>query len=232
MKRIFKVFIFLICSVCHGAIVVTSGLTEEFRIAKGQNVNGRVVVKNTGKTFETAFFYFKDIVVGCESEAFNTTESGTTTSSNSNWIQLAVEERNLAPGEEFSLAYEVKIPRTVKGGTYYSVLMVEEKAPIDTTTQQFGISVKTNIRYGVQIITTVEGDEEPNLSFEKVEVNPGDTSLTMNILLKNLSTELVRPSLKVEIYSETGDIIDVRNAQTSKLYPGQCKSFEIPLRRD
>ncbi len=218
-----------LASSSFASVVVTNGLTHKHQVQSSATEKGIVILKNIGTNPERILVYFNDLKVGCNSEQLDVAEPGSLERSNSSWIKVGLQERLLQPGEEYPLQYNIKTPDSRLEGTYWSLLMIEVKKPIDTASNSYGVKVNSNIRYAVQIITDFGTQEATNVSFNNVELAATSQGKSLIIQLSNNCNKLVIPSVKLEIYDSNGELLFEKKADTKKLYPTQCRNFALPV---
>lgn len=211
-----------------GGITITNGLTHEHLVSKNEQQTGIVEIQNIGKTVQRVLFYLNDFQVDCKDEIFQPTDTGVAERSNSTWVTLSATERLLGPGEKYTLKYDIKVPNKSLKGSFWSLLMVEEKPVIDTNRTKIGVHISSNIRYAVQLVTSFSDEEEVSVSFENVELQEENGLRALAVKLFNESSTMVRPVVKMEIYNELGDLIMEQRAKDRKLYPAQCRTYYIP----
>lgn len=231
MKKVICLLILLClwCSSAQASVVVTNGLTHRYDMAASSSQKGYVTLQNVSDKPQRVLVYKNDLRVSCESEQLDVAEAGSIDRSNAEWIKLALEERVLAPGEKYSLTYNIDAPDKKLSGTYWSLLMVEVKKPIDTASVNRGVQVTSNVRYAVQVITNFKTDIPADVKFGDVQLNDGSRGKELNVRLNNNSDRLMQPILKLEVYDSNGEIIYSKSADTKKLYPSQCRTFMLPV---
>ncbi len=214
----------------RASVIITNGLTHRHELRGSANEQGQILIKNVGTTPERIVIYLKDLLVDCENEDLNIAPPGTLPRSNYSFIRLGARERLLAPGEEFPLRYDISPSPDKKFiGSYWSLMMVEVQSPIDTNRLDKGVKVSSNIRYAIQIITDFSSDEEVEINFDDVAFNGNEEEKVLDVKLSNQSIKLVLPRLKLEIYDDKGDLIFEEKSAIKKLYPGQCRRFQVPV---
>ena len=229
-SHILSLAILLISSLgLNASVLVTNGLTHRHDLQGVDEETGYIVLKNIGDEAERILVYFKDLAVGCETQT-EYTDPGTTERSNYNWIKVGIEERILQPGEEFPLKYQITVPKKKHVGSFWSLIMVEVKKPIDTTQLDYGVRVSSNVRYAVQIITDFPTETPTNVEFNAVELTEKPVmGKVVNVILENLGDIALVPEVKIEVYDNNGELILQKSADTKKLYPGQCRDFQVPI---
>jgi hypothetical protein len=214
----------------NASVLVTNGLTHRHDLQGVDKETGYIVLKNIGDEPERVLVYFKDLDVACE-EQTQYVDPGTTERSNYKWLKVGIEERILQPGEEFPMRYEITVPKKMHTGSYWSLIMVEVKKPIDTTQLEYGVRVSSNVRYAIQIITDFPTQIPTNVEFKAVELLEHDImGKVVNVTLENFGETVLVPEVKIEVYDNNGELILQKVADTKKLYPTQCREFQVPIK--
>ena len=221
-------FLFVATSL-SASVLVTNGLTHRHDLQGVSEETGYIVLKNIGDEPERILIYFKDFEVGCDGES-HYVDPGTTERSNYNWIKIGIEERILQPGEEFPMRYQITVPKKKHSGSFWSLIMVEVQKPIDTTQLEYGVRVSSNVRYAIQIITDFPTDVPTNVEFKAVQLmEHHGMGKVVNVTLENFGQKVLVPEVKIEVYDNNGELILQKTADTKKLYPSQCRDFQVPL---
>ncbi|MDZ7846716.1 MAG: hypothetical protein U5L96_08070 [Owenweeksia sp.] len=230
MKSYFYSFALFLISVSfvQASVLVTNGLTHRHDVRGVDKETGYIVLKNIGDEPERVLVYFKDLNVGCTG-SHQYLEAGSTERSNASWLKVGFEERILQPGEEFPMRYEVNVPKKPLKGSFWSLIMVEVKKPIDTTQLEYGVRVSSNVRYAIQIITDFEPAVAANVEFESVEMRQGPHGDYIDVTLKNFGDMVLIPEVKIEVYNASGELVLEKKADTKKLYPTQCRAYQVPV---
>lgn len=213
--------------VSYASIVVTNGLTHSFDITPSGSQKGYIMLQNVGDEAQRVVVYKNELEVDCSPEGLSVKESSDHERSNSSWIDLGMEERILAPGEKYSMVYEVKAPDKPLAGSYWSLIMVEVKKPIDTAAVKSGMRVSSNIRYAIQIVTNLYTDVTTDVQFKAVDYVESAQGKALRVKLSNVGERLVNPKLKLEVYNENGEVVFTKTAESKKLYPKQCRDFDV-----
>jgi hypothetical protein len=211
-------------------IIVTNGLTHEHSVVGGQLETGVVDIRNLSRTPQRVIFYISELSVSCKGETFQPSDTGNVKRSNAAWVSLSANERLLAPGEEFSLSYEIKTPEGERRGSFWSLLMVEEQPLIDTSSSRVGMRISSNVRYAVQLVTSFTSEDETiEVSFENVELQKEGDRKALAVKLFNSSQKMVKPIVRMEIYNKGGDLVMENISDKRKLYPDQCRTYYVAL---
>jgi hypothetical protein len=226
-NAILLIILSVLCGSAGATIVVSNGLTHEHDLTKGGSDQGFIEIRNAGDRPSRVIFYLQDMAADCKEQAIQPTDTGMVTRSNARWMQLGAVERLLAPGERYSLLYEINAPNEDLKGSYWSLLMVEEKPLIDTTQTRYGLNISSNVRYGIQIITTFPSSEEVQVNFESVELQEENGNKALAVKLFNESAKMVKPQVKMEVYNKAGELLFTETTKAKKLYPNQCRTFYL-----
>ncbi len=229
MKTVFILLLFLYGINSTAGIAVTNGLTQRHTAGKGSVVSGLIEVKNVGNKPAKVVFYKSDFLVGCDSEVLNPSDTATHERSSSAWLALGAEERILNPKEEYTLTYQFSVPNKDVSGTYWSLIMVEEKPLIDTTRTRDLLKITTNVRFAVQTLLTIPGDFKAEVAFKDIEVVDKEGIKQLSVQLFNESVEAQKIEVNLEVYNEEGELLIEQSSRKRTLYPFQCKKMFIRL---
>jgi hypothetical protein len=159
---------------------------------------------------------------------FNYVTSGLSKYSLGKWLSTNVDERTLAPNEEYDVLYSILVPsKGVEDGSYWQVIMVEG-ADVLKEKNINGFAVNSKVRYAIQVIANVGSDQNSGITFESVEFRKTSTP-AITIVLKNtgLYTSVVK--VTIEIYDEQGKKMKNLEGSSRRVYPSYCNSFDIEI---
>lgn len=211
----------------NAGIVILNGLTHQHDVAPGQTYRGEIEIQNTVDTEQAVRLYQRDYTFNYTGEAFYN-EPGSLDRSNSDWIDLSPTYLILKPKEKRLISYEVKTPSDNSlVGTYWSVIMVEGEAPVDTSSLQNGLSIQTQLRYAIQMVTTFNAPGERNLTFFDVNMVNEEGERMLMIDIENKGEFLFRPDVSVELFNENGQSQGVFIASQKRLYPDTSARFFV-----
>lgn len=214
-------------------IVVTNGLTHQFKMEKGQVYKGKIELQNIGIDDKNVKLYLQDASNGANGNV-NYTEPGTNPSSNANWIKISTNQLELKSGEKTEVMYEIKVPENITNpGSYSSILMIE---PIEhfspNKAENKGIQINSIIRYAIQLISDYDTQGlKPNLNFESINIENENTERTLNIMLANKGKIYTKAKIFLEIYEfENSTRIEGEfESQLINLLPNITKMFTINI---
>ncbi|SOE22178.1 hypothetical protein SAMN06298216_2628 [Spirosomataceae bacterium TFI 002] len=232
MKNIFAfIFISLLLSFpVRGTIVVSSGLTVIQNIPSKGYKEGVIILKNTGNRSESFRCYLNDLTTNCDGEVFYK-ESGENPSSLAPFLTTSVTEATLTPGEEYELVYKVDLSKSdLENGTLWSLLMVEVVKPISETVTDGGFAVGSKIRYGIQIISNIGNQEDPEMNFTQVKLGKDlDQNSVLEASLENSGKFIALPKVEIQIFNSKGEKVRDLNVISKKIYPQNCQKFQVPI---
>lgn len=211
------------------SILIMNGLTHIHTTTKGSQVNGKIVVKNESKKEARVLVYKQDLISTC-GKSIEYTEINKHRRSLGNWLKTNIDEKLLAPGEEYTIQYTINMPQEdLEKGTYWSVLMVEGANPVKEENKA-GMQINSKVRYAVQVLADMGSFESPKLGFEDVQYD-GKTNADkiVKVKLKNEGVFSAKTKISLEVYSEKGDKIKTIEGLSKRIYPNLCNEFEIIL---
>jgi hypothetical protein len=228
-KHIILFFLLVLSSHLFAAIQILNGLTHVHATAAGGQINGKVLLKNESAKEARILIYKQDLIANC-GNAISYTALNTHNRSLGNWLQTNVDEKTLAPYEEYTLHYTINLPKdSIQKGTYWSVLMIEGADPIREENTN-GMQVNSKVRYAIQVLADVDGFESPKLSFEDVKYDAKEKgNKTLKVRIKNDGLCSARTKVSIEIFSDKGVKIKAYEAVQKRIYPNLCNEFDLLL---
>lgn len=222
---------FLTPSSLYAGIVVLNGLTKLHDVVPGETYRGAIEIQNTGNTEQPVKLYQQDYSFNHTGEVFYE-KPGSSRRSNATWIDLSPSFLVLKPKEKTTISYEVRVPNDTDGftGTFWSVVMVEGEAPVDTNQLNRGLTIQTQLRYAIQIATTFgQSHGERNLTFYNIQLNQESAQRTLSVDIENKGDFLFKPEVTAEFFNASGQSVGVFSGLKKKIYPGTSAKFDLPL---
>lgn len=238
MRKLINKFAFLLLvfssSALQANVIILNGLTHVHNGEKGKQIKGEIILQNLNKVnAQRVTVYLQDVLQSCDGKT-EYANSGSHLRSLGNWITFNTSEKLLNPNEKFVITYFINIPEEINVenidyGSFWSALMVDVDKPINED-NQYGVQINSKIRYGVQIIANVGDRVNPEIQFESIEIAKKSTGKHMlNVVVRNNGLYLVQPTLILELFDKNGESIKKVEALFKKVYPMNCKGFEIEL---
>jgi hypothetical protein len=216
-------------------IVVTSSAVVERAAAPGESWSGTIGLRNpTDRPYE-ARVYLTDYGFSADG-ATRYSAPGTTPRSSAGWTVVSPSRVTVPAGGQASVAYTVSVPRgAALSGTYWSMVMVETAAPEPPAgaaarrDARVQVGVRTAMRYGVQLSTTVRGTGTPRAAFAspRAAVHGGRRTLGFDVV--NDGEVAYRPRLRLELFDGEGNPRGRWEAARGLMYPGTSvrQSFDL-----
>ncbi|MFN3588864.1 MAG: hypothetical protein ACK4UP_05735 [Spirosomataceae bacterium] len=225
-KYIFFLFFLLNSSLLVARVTIINGLTHIHSLKSGTTTKGQLVLRNDSKKEARVIVYKQDLSAECDKQ-IEYHETGSIPKSLSKMLRTVVDEKVLAPQEEFVLPYLIDTPASLENGSYWSVLMVEVVDPIRDE-QANGLVVNALVRYAVQIIGHVGTYQSPILEILKIETKDLDKSVkTLDVQVKNTQIYMATCKAILELYDANGKKIKTVKSLDKKIYPNSCTHFEL-----
>ncbi|WP_347838903.1 hypothetical protein [uncultured Draconibacterium sp.] len=229
LKFVLFSFIFLFCGFnSFGNIVVLNGLTHENNATPGEIYRTQIEIHNMSDEAKSVKIYSRDYYYSHTGETRHDAP-GTMDRSNANWITYQPELLNLGPDEKAVVNVEVQVPESNDlSGSYWSVIMVEGVVPPDTS-NTVGVSIRTAIRYAVQVITNVGGEGVRDLTFQGLELSKNENENMISVVVQNSGEVLLKPEMSLELFDEEGNSVATLKADKRKTLPGTSIKITILL---
>lgn len=218
-----------IVSQSKATITVVNGMSHEYAVNNGMEVNGEIIIKNLSKKPARVLFYKTDLQHNCNGETQFISVNSISRSA-TGWLELSNNEVVLQAEQELTATYRMLVPATGKfDGSYWGCIMVEEAEAPDTSDRQKGIRVRSLIRYAVQVVANFAGDQDKNLEMVNARIDSTENGLILNVNVENKGNMLMKPVVVLELYDDLGELVKRVEVPTQKVYPGMCKKFELSL---
>lgn len=229
---ILVLLLFGITNTLSAGIVVVNGLSHTHDLQGGEMDQGVLLVRNNGSLAENIVIYQKDFSFNYKGESFYD-DPGTRFRSNANWLILNPISFTIQPQEEIEVVYEIRVPKsdTLKG-TYWSMIMIEPAVELDTSTEELSVSIRTVLRYAVQIISTISPENEvlrSNLNFLNVELNTEGPSPRILVDVENTGELLLKTEMVIQIFKFDGTLLGTFKSRRARTYPGTSKRYVIEI---
>lgn len=209
-------------------VVVVGSTVQERQLPAGGQEVGTVQLRNTSGVPQEVRLYQADYSFGASGES-HFSEAGTHPRSNAGWITFTPSQLLLAPGEQTSVRFTMTAPDlpaasgTSLNGTFWSVLMVEgvETSPSgpEPSNGQFGI--RPRLRFAVQLVSHIEGSASRDVELGEVHVTTtptGERYFSFEVI--HAGERGYRPELRLHLYTEAGEPVEVFAERRGLLYPG------------
>jgi hypothetical protein len=204
-------------------ISVISDLENEKTSSPGSMITGNIVVKNMGTDAEEIRVYQTDFRQDMRGRS-TYGEAGRMNRSNAGWIEFSPVQTSVPPGETIIIQYSVSVPDSVSlPGSYWSLIMVEPvENPITSQSRpEKSVSIKMKTRYANLIITNIEDSSgSRRIRFTNIEMDRTEGKARLNIDLENTGDYVLRPTINVTLFDESGHEFTPPKASVKRILPG------------
>lgn len=229
IKGILLFLMFFSVTSISANIVILNGLTHENTIQAGENYRGSIQIQNTADSEKSVRVYLRDYWFSFTGESKHD-PPGTLERSNAEWITFTPELLTLDANEITTIDFEVKVPDANDlTGTFWSVLMVEGIVPPDTSDFSSGVTIRTAIRYAVQIVTNIGNSGTSDLQFAGLELLKQDKNSVLDVVIENIGERILRPEVSIELFDESGNSVGTIKEERRKTYPGTSIKVSLLL---
>ncbi len=231
MKRIIilmGIFMTLFVANLQATITVVNGMSHEYMVNRNQVYEGQIIIKNLSKNAARVVFYKTDLEHNCDGET-KFIAKGSHERSCAEWIESSNNEIMISGEQEMTVVYSVKVPDREFDGSYWGVIMIEEVEGVDTSEKKKGVKVRSNVRYAVQVIASFSQNAVKDLNYGAIGMDTVDAEEYLTINIDNTGNTLLKPVLILELYNDNGETVKRIELTMQKVYPGNCKKFQVPL---
>ena len=210
--------------------MILNGLTHVHSGEAGSVISGTIKIKNQSFKESRIIIYKQDLLLSCDKSAnFDYKDINTNPRSLGDWLKSNVDEKILAPNEEYDLSYTINVPRSMnQNGSYWAVLMIEN-ADLITEQQNKIFQIGSKVRYAIQLIADIGRNESPKLQFENVEYKKGANSNYIQVKLKNVGNYSSQTHVMLEVYDAKGNKLKEFQGSLRRIYPNLCNVFELEI---
>jgi len=203
---------FAVSSTALADISVEGDLARDLQVQPGQSYKLLVTLRNNGVKETTARVSLEDVRVNPNETTY--LPPGTLEKSNAAWINLGAKAVKVPANGTRVLELFVNVPKSATAGTFWSTLIVQNDA---TRSSQGG--VVANLRYAVQLITTVPG-EQPKVRITSPRLGGANGKVHFGVDVFNDGLTATRPFYVLEVYDGQGRVVARTENNKKRLYPG------------
>jgi hypothetical protein len=231
-----KLFIMTALAVIfHGAaypeLIVNSSFFNQKNASTGDTYTGMIAMRNPGKTPQPVKAYKTDYKFNA-SGASKFNAPGTDPRSNASWISISPADLIIPAGGTAAISYTVDVPRVSSlKGSYWSIIMIVpvEDLAENPSEEKAQVQLKTQIRYGVQLVTDIGENIPAEIKILNKKIVYGKGKKTLQLAIENTGIKWVRPDIWVELFNAKGIKMGKFNGSQARIYPGCSVKSEIDL---
>ena len=206
-------------------ITVVGSAVEERAARPGETYSGTIRLRNEGREPEEARLYLSDYAFHADGRTVYA-PAGSLPRSSARWVTFSPAQVSLPPGGEADVGYTVAVPADAGlAGTFWSVLMVEgiARGSAESGAAAPGrvrVGIRPQVRYAVQIATTLEGTGAARVSFSGTRAYAAGSGKVLELDVANSGDVAYRPELRVELFDAVGRAAGTFTSKRGLLYPG------------
>ncbi len=222
--------LFLWAESCLAGVQVIGGLARERNLQPGERFDGSIVLKNTGEVATSVRVHKVDYLFYADGRTLFD-EPGNVPRSNAAWISFSPSRLSIPPKQTATVSYTIKTPENRElRGSYWTVLMIE---PTETDAEKegprSGLSVRTLIRYAVQVIVNIGDTGERNIRILDKRLIDDDGKRLLQIDIENTGERVLTPYLWAELHGEGTSVQGRLETGKQRIYPGCTARYRIDL---
>ncbi len=232
----FVALVLLLPARAPAQVAVVDRTLQQRSAAPGETYSGSIAVTNTADEPREARLYQTDYLFHADGRnEFGS--PGSVSRTNAPWITFSQSVITIPPRSETVVQYTVSVPAAQDqelSGSYWSVLMVEPVASgaesLKAARGEAGMGVATRIRYGVQIVTHIDGTGEVRLDITdpRIQVeSDGGQFLAFDVV--NVGERSTPLDVRLELYDAAGGRVKDSEAGERIIHPGTSvrKRFDL-----
>jgi hypothetical protein len=232
----FKYLTTFFCACCaftvtalHADVIVSGPLDHDYEVAKGAKIEGAITLINTEDKEADVKLYQVDIRDCAEKTICGL--PGSAPRSNALWLDLVDPDFiTLKPKEKRKIRYQINVPSDQEiHGTYWSVIMVE---PVEAFMEEKskGITIRSIVRYGIQIITSIGDEKKWDINVVGKKVNAESMNRSFKLDVENKGSRAFKAPVFFQMFTKEGDNILKKKTLPRRIFPGSTieYSFDIP----
>lgn len=228
-KILFFITLFFTYSNICASIVITNGLTHNYKLKEGTLQKGIITIENTADIAQNVKVYQQDYSYNATGASFYE-QYGKNKRSNLKWIKLNTNLLKIDGRSKTNVSYEVIIPENTLPGSFWSVVMVEPVDEIVPSNTKGGIELKTVIRYSIQIITTNDKPANALMTFDTINLNKAEGKRFLELAISNNGELFHTVEASIEIFdSKDGSNKGKFKSDLLSLLPNNSKLFKIDI---
>ncbi len=213
-------------------VTVRGPLFQDQEVAPGDTYGGTVVLYNRGDSVRTAEVSLQDYLFNYQGQS-QYLDPGSHDRSNAPWIDYGSSTVTIPPEQEATIEYDVEVPDTMKGsaptGTYWGMIIVEPLNQNPNAEPTQGLAVQQVRRYGIQVATHIQNTGSPGLEILSANLDSEGEQSQLHVDVKNTGTRSDRPSARLELYDESGELAMEQSSSPKRIYPSTSVRYRLDL---
>lgn len=228
--------LFLFCSHRCFSVNLLDGLEASYFVLPGSVIEGKLRLINGNQASEEIKIYQEDYLFN--SDGTNSFPNpGSSPRSNAKWIKFYPERLILEPGQQGEVSYRIEVPSKGElAGSYWSLMLVEALAaddptltgPVDPKSKP-SVGIKTQLRYGHQILTTIKDSGRHKLKFKNGAIRKNKNRLFFDVDIENIGDLYSKPVIEMEVFDNKGVALGRLSAGSRQVLPSCSVRFSFDV---
>lgn len=235
------VLLVLVAQPLQAGVQVANGLTHEFTAAPGELLEGVITLQNSDSEPASVRVY----PTGIHTRADGTYLYHQDDDHPRNlipWLQVYPRKVTLSPEGTSEVRFQIRVPEDGSlVGSYWNVVMIEgvdegvalEQGELDP--EQVRVAMNRVMRYAVQLIVHIEESGKRKIDFlhnglsrsAGTDEDAAPRLFRSDIL--NIGERLLRIIMRLELYSEEGQLAGRFTSERKRIYPDSERRYEFDL---
>lgn len=214
---------------CPGAITPDGDATQVHSAQPGETYRGTLSIRNTGAQIAQVKLYQTDYAFSADGSN-DFASPGTLARSNAGWLRLHQEQVTVAPQGVVNVDYEVHVPVGKLTGTYWSVVMVQELPPLESTgPARNGVRLSQVLRHAIQVVTEIGESGRSDLVFHNAQLLGEGARREFSVDLENVGERWLRTDTWLELHDAQGHFAGRFSGRRGRTFPGTSVRSRIEL---
>jgi len=206
----------------------------DLQLAPGETYSGYVTATNSGEEEVRLRAYLGDwrtVPGGTEYFAPGKFPRGA-----ASWMKLSPSQLTVPPGGSERIYYEIAVPEDDElEGSYWAMIFVEDasaqpQAPPERDDRP-QMSVRTVLRYGVQVFVTIPGTEIREAVFTGTNLSSAENGFDLSAAIENRGNIHLRPTAWLEVRNAAGETVYSAEHMRLTVLPGCAREYRFELRK-
>ncbi len=222
-------FLILITNTLFSGVAVLNGLAHEFNVSPGNIYRGSIELQNSSDGTQIVTLIQNDMSTKYNGETIYT-DSLLHNRSNRSWIKISNLIITIESKEKRTIDFEINVPNSNSLiGSYWSVIMVEPRDPINIQKNENGINIQSKVRYAVQIVCNIGGTGITDLKFINILKKTYNKKQYLEVDIENTGQVLIKATLSLELFNEEGTSLPIIKSEKQRIFPLSSKRYMLDI---
>jgi hypothetical protein len=217
-----------------GAIALIGSTVHSHGTSPGDSFDGLIRIQNSDTNPATVRVYSSDYRTGTNGSSFFA-DPGVLPRSNGKWYALSAESIDIPAKSTREIAYRGVVPDDAQlKGSYWSLVFVEEQAPIPPINTNSSLklpsaSIRAVVRFATIILNEIGELEPPTLKVIERKVVQEAAQRFLSLLIENRGRSMTVPVPSLEVLDDQGSTVRKVDLNPSRIFPGSLVRLSFDL---